>query len=84
MTCLMIQVTFTSKNNNAHLLIICKNPIFSDRDSLKLCFMHLVQKDLDLVKKEWNCHPIRPSKNTSAPSGRPDELYQMPQILGMY
>lgn len=45
--------------------------------------MHLVQKDLDMVKREWNSHLIRRSKNTSAPAGHPDELYHLPQILGM-
>ena len=45
--------------------------------------MHLLQRDLDMVKKEWNSHLIRPSRSTSAPAGHPDELYYMPQILGM-
>ena len=50
---------------------------------MQLCYMHLVQKDLDMVKKEWNCHLIRPTRNYSTPSGHPDELYYLPEILGM-
>ncbi len=44
--------------------------------------MHLVQKDLDTVKQEWNTHLIRPVRNSDCPSGYPNELYYLPEILG--
>ena len=45
--------------------------------------MHLVQKDLDRIKAEWNCHRIRESRLSCCPSGYPNELYQLPQLLGI-
>ena len=53
-------------------------------DCLGFCFMHLVHKDLDRVRTEWNCHRIRHSRQSCCPSGFPNELYQLPQISGSY
>ena len=53
------------------------------RDCFALCFMHLVQKDLDRIKVEWNCHRIRQCRQSCCPSGHPNELYELPQLLGM-
>lgn len=63
------------------------NNLFDDtsvvhQDSLRLCFMHIVQDDLNSVREEWNSHLIRPSKGSCSPSGHPDELYSLPHILG--
>ena len=46
--------------------------------------MHIVQRDFDSVRTEWNCHKIRASRNSCTPSGHPNELYFMPHILGIY
>ena len=47
------------------------------------CFMHLIQEELQRVKFEWNSHRIRPIRNTECPPGHPNELYFMPEILGI-
>ena len=54
------------------------------RDCFALCFMDLVQKDLDRIKAEWNCHRIRECRQSCCPSGHPNELYELPQLLGTY
>ena len=46
--------------------------------------MNLVQKDLDRIKAEWNCHRISESRQSCCPSGHSNELYQLPQLLGTY
>ena len=61
----------------SHLFII------TFRDCLKFCFMHLIEKDLGRAVSEWNTHRIRPSSNSSPP-GHPDELFFMPQLIGMH
>ena len=45
--------------------------------------MHLVQKDLNKVKQEWNCHRIRPSRHSSSPAGYPNVLFSLPEIQGI-
>ena len=49
-----------------------------------VCFMHIIQADLKLVRWEWNSHRIRLLRNSDSPSGHPNELYYMPEILGEY
>ena len=61
--------------NKLTLYILCS-------DCLGLCFINLVQNDLDRIRSEWNCHGIRKSRQTCCPSGFPNELYQLPQLLG--
>ena len=58
--------------------------LFISRDCLRLCFMHIIQKELDTVAHEWNTHRIRCSKNLTVPTGIPDELFFLPQIQGDY
>jgi len=41
--------------------------------------MFVVQADLDLVRRQWNTHRIRPSAGAICPAGVPDELYFLPQ-----
>ncbi|KAK0154136.1 hypothetical protein N1851_003760 [Merluccius polli] len=38
--------------------------------------------ELDDTAQVWNTHTIRPSKNISVPSGRPNVLYALPQLYG--
>ena len=45
-------------------------------------FGSLLQKDLDAFVVEWNTHPIGPNPNVDSPSGRPDDIYDMPTIYG--
>ena len=46
--------------------------------------MQLIQNDLDRVKLEWNSHRLRPVRNSVCPSGHPDELFHLPQLLGTH
>jgi hypothetical protein len=58
--------------------------LFYFSDCLRFSFMHLVQRDLSKVQAEWNSHRLRPVRNSECPSGHPNELYFMPEILGEY
>lgn len=40
------------------------------------------QDELDDTVQVWNTHTIRPSKNISVPSGRPNVMYALPQLYG--
>ena len=48
-------------------------------ECLRFCFLGILQKELQLVQKEWNLHRIRPSTNNESPPGRPDVLYFIPE-----
>ena len=50
---------------------------------MRYAFMNLVQEDLDRVKREWNSHGIRRSRNDSVPHGIPDILYGVPEMRGI-
>jgi len=47
-------------------------------DCLRFCFMHVIQIDLDDVRRAWNTHRIRPSRDARCPAGLPDELFYLP------
>ena len=47
-------------------------------DCLRLCFMKVIQQELDRARIEWNYHRLRPV-NSVGPSGHPNKL---PQLLG--
>ena len=44
--------------------------------------MQILQRDLERVRIEWNNHRLRPVRNSVCPSGHPNELYYLPQLLG--
>lgn len=46
-------------------------------ECLWYCFSGVIQKDLDVVKKQWNTHRIRKSRFDTV-SGRPNILYFLP------
>ena len=48
---------------------------------LWFCFAQLLQDDLDNVKEHWNTHLIRASRHDTI-SGRPDELFFLPELHG--
>eukprot|EP00118_Oscarella_pearsei_P013948 m.115907 g.115907 ORF g.115907 m.115907 type:complete len:79 (+) comp37571_c0_seq12:1112-1348(+) len=52
------------------------------KDSLKFCFMEILQRKLDEVRTEWNFHRVRKSKNAEAPGGIPELLYYVPELEG--
>jgi hypothetical protein len=51
-----------------------------ETECLRFCFMALIQKDLDEVRRQWNTHRIRPSAGSRCPAGIPDELYYLPEL----
>jgi len=48
-------------------------------ETLRYCFMNVIQNDLDSVRHQWNTHRIRPSAGARCPAGVPDELFHFPQ-----
>ncbi|XP_038133904.1 uncharacterized protein LOC119778637 [Cyprinodon tularosa] len=55
---------------------------FLDKAILQFCCMGLIQDELEDTVQVWNAHTIRPSKNISVPSGRPNVMYALPQLYG--
>jgi len=51
-----------------------------ETECFRFCFMDVIQKDLDEIRRQWNTHRIRPSSGSRCPPGIPDELYYLPQI----
>ena len=49
--------------------------------AMRLCFMHLIQRDLDRVSQEWNTHRIAAKANSEGPRGKPDVLYFAPNTF---
>lgn len=52
-----------------------------DMECLWFCFSKLIQKDLNTTKEHWNTHYIRKSRHDTV-SGRPDELFYIPESYG--
>ena len=42
----------------------------------------VIRRELDEYVDMWNSHPIRPTSGAYCPSGRPEDLYDMPQPCG--
>lgn len=58
----------------------CGNPMHIE--CLRFCFMAILQRDLDHIRKDWNTHNIRhQSKNVvECPSGKPDIMFFNPEL----
>jgi len=52
---------------------------WKELDCLRFSFMHVIQRDLEQVARQWNVHRIRPDRCARCPAGVPDELYYLPQ-----
>ena len=74
MVCFVLQVKFIGML----FYIVVGNAI----QYIVLQGLHLIERDCGNVVAEWNTHRIRPSSNSSPP-GHPDELFSMPQLIGM-
>ena len=61
----------------------CRTYCQNCRDCLQFCFMHIIQQELDSIKREWNTHRIRVSKDHLVPAGIPEELFFLPQVHGI-
>lgn len=53
---------------------------FLDKALIQFCFMSFIQEDLNDIKHVWNSHRIRPSRNTSVPSGIPNVMHHAPHL----
>ena len=54
------------------------------RKCLAVVFLPIIQREADSFVAYWNSHHIRPSRMARCPSGRPDDMYDMPIHYGMY
>ena len=61
----------------------CQTYCQNCRDCLQFCFMHIIQQELDSIKREWNTHRIRVSKDRLVSAGIPEEFFFLPQVHGM-
>ena len=50
------------------------------QECARLCFMGVLQNELQSVVKEWNTHIIHTKKVLDSPSGKPDVMYTMPEL----
>ncbi|CAC5426268.1 unnamed protein product [Mytilus coruscus] len=55
---------------------------FLDVNLIRFCFMNLIQDELKIVVRTWNSHKLRSMKNVMTPCGRPDLLYNLPELCG--
>ena len=45
-------------------------------------FLPVLKKELDEFVLLWNTHHIRPTRLVACPSGRPDDIYELPELFG--
>lgn len=50
--------------------------------AIRLCFMQLIQNDLDRLSEEWNTHRIAAKASSEGPRGKPDIMYFCPDTYG--
>jgi hypothetical protein len=53
-------------------------------DTLHFVFLPMIDKELELVKEEWNTHVIRHSRYFDSPPGIPNALYFFPDLKGSH
>ena len=46
-------------------------------------FLPVLMRELEEFVSLWNSHHIRPTRLAACPSGRPDDMYDMPQLFGI-
>lgn len=44
--------------------------------------MDVIQAELDRIVQHWNLHEIRSQRHSDIPSGKPELLYYVPEIVG--
>lgn len=52
-------------------------------DSIKFCFLNILQEELDETRRFWNSHRIRKVRNSECPAGRPDFIHVSPSHYGV-
>jgi len=53
-----------------------------DEWCLHTVYLPLINEDLDRVIQQWNSHLVRNQPSRLRPSGRPEDLYAMPDLYG--
>lgn len=53
-----------------------------DRWALRWVYLPLINEDLTRIASDHNLHSIRPQKDRIRPSGKPDDLYNIPESFG--
>ena len=56
--------------------------IFNLRQCLTFVFLPFLKQEPEEYVHFWNTHHIRPTRLAACPSGRPDDMYDMPQLFG--
>lgn len=49
---------------------------------LQFAFTNLLQRELDAILEQWNLHPIRRTRNTECPPGKPLFLHENSEVYG--
>ena len=49
---------------------------------MRFCFLPLLRSELNCAGRLWNEHHIRYCKNSEGPSGKPDQMFFLPQLYG--
>ena len=65
------------------LLRVLAVPLFIHSECMRFAFTRLLRCELQRVGQLWNEHHIRYSKNCEGPSGKPDQMYFLPELYGM-
>ena len=63
-------------------MVCAKNTYFIGSYCLIYVFLPILKKELNNFMDFWNTHQIRFNRLARCPSGRPDDLYDMPQLFG--
>ena len=66
------------------IIILFVKIIFLYLLGIAWCFAHLpvLTRDLNEYVSIWNSHHIRPVRLAGCPSGRPDDMFDMPEEFG--
>lgn len=56
------------------------NPVHVE--CLRFCVSGVLQAELDRIAIHWNLHQVRQQKNTLAFTGKPDVLFNVPELFG--
>ncbi|KXJ13990.1 hypothetical protein AC249_AIPGENE7742 [Exaiptasia diaphana] len=52
--------------------------------SLLYVYMPILEEELVNIKEDWNGHKIRLQKRTDRPNGIPNELFDFPELKGIF
>ena len=66
------------------LLLIIIIIIILDRYTLDLIFGTLLRCDMKEFMGDWNNHMIRRNQLSNSPSGRPQDMYDLPELQGKH